>query len=170
LHLREALGAIFSNSGLEGEDVWRAAARVRALLAHNGRPLAEVAASRSFWSDADVRWLVGVNESEGKTYFNQEAFDELLAWMALPSLLTAAANPDPAVSLRRIEDELLAAREDAKAAGFELERFLGRPVTAKPTPESRTETGKTSPISGAGKNGTEAKTRAAGTVKSKSAK
>src|SRR5215475_3260558 len=80
LQLREALGAIFSTCGMEGEDVWRAAARVRVLLAHGERPVRVVAYERSFWEDPDVRWLTGVNESGGKTYFNLEATDELLAW------------------------------------------------------------------------------------------
>ncbi|HEX4155842.1 MAG TPA: alpha-amylase family glycosyl hydrolase [Acidobacteriaceae bacterium] len=132
LQLREALGAIFSTSGLEGEDVWRGAARVRVLLAHGSQGLAESVRARAFWDDADVRWLAGVNESDGRTYFNQEATDELLTWMALPSLVRAAESSEPVTSLRKIEEQLAAAREDAKAAGFELEGFLSRPAELEP--------------------------------------
>jgi hypothetical protein len=137
LQLREALGAIFSTAGMEGEDVWRAAARVRVLLAHNERPLTEMVYARGFWNDADVRWLAGVNESDGKTYFNQEAMDELLAWMALPSLLRAASEGEPAADVGEIETTLAAARENATAAGFELEGFLSREGVPKPKPESQ---------------------------------
>lgn len=133
LQLREALGAIFSTSGLEGEDAWRAAARVRVLLAYSDQPLEKIAYSRRFWDDADVRWLAGVNESGGKTYFNQEATDELLAWMAVPSLLRIAGGAEPEGGLLRLEEELGAICERSKAAGYELEKLLAerRPVTAK---------------------------------------
>jgi hypothetical protein len=125
LQLRRALGAIFSTSGLEGEDNWRAAARVRVLLAHGGQPLEKTVYSRAFWEDADVRWLAGVNEAGGKTYFNQEATDELLMWMLLPSLLEAAESEDAEQDLMRIESVVDEARETAKRSGFELEKLLG---------------------------------------------
>jgi glycosidase len=124
LQLRRALGAIFSTSGLEGEDNWRAAARVRVLLAHGGQPLEKTVSSRAFWDDADVRWLAGVNESGGKTYFNQEATDELLTWMMLPSLMEATESEYAEPRLQRIETVLGRAREAAKKSGFELDRLL----------------------------------------------
>jgi hypothetical protein len=124
LQLREALGAIFSTCGMEGEDVWRAAARVRVLLAHGKQPVRTLAYSRSFWEDPDVRWLVGVNESEGKTYFNQEAADELLAWMALPSLLAAAESAEPVAELLRLEEVVAELSASTKASGYELDRLL----------------------------------------------
>lgn len=135
LELREVLGAIFSASGLEGEDVWRAAARVRVLLAYGDEPLEVVAYSPRFWNEPDVRWLTGVNESGGKTYFNQEATDELLAWMALPLLLGVAESAAPEEELRRLEDRLGVLRANSKGAGFELEKLLrgssAEPVKAK---------------------------------------
>ena len=127
LQLREALGAIFSTGGMEGEDVWRAAARVRVLLAYGKQPVRVLAYSRSFWEDPDVRWLAGVNESGGKTYFNQEATDELLAWMALPSLLAAAESAEPVAELRRMEEIVAALSASAKASGYELDRLLAEP-------------------------------------------
>jgi hypothetical protein len=126
LQLRKALGAIFSTSGLEGEDNWRAASRVRVLLAHGGQPLEKAVYSRAFWEDADVRWLAGVNESGGKTYFNQEATDELLMWMMLPSLLEAAESEDMERELLRIETVVGEAREAAKRSGFDLEKLLAQ--------------------------------------------
>jgi hypothetical protein len=124
LQLREALGAIFSTCGMEGEDVWRAAARVRVLLTHGNEPVRVVAYSRSFWEDPDVRWLAGVNESGGKTYFNQEATDELLAWMALPSLLAAAEGAEPVAELPGVEEVVAELSASTKASGYELDRFL----------------------------------------------
>jgi hypothetical protein len=124
LQLRKALGAIFSTSGLEGEDNWRAAARVRVLLAYGGQPLERTVYSRTFWEDADIRWLAGVNEAGGKTYFNQEATDELLMWMMLPSLLEAADSEDTEQGLKRIESVVDEVRGTAKRSGFELEKLL----------------------------------------------
>jgi hypothetical protein len=156
LQLREALASIFSTCGLEGDDVWRAAARVRILLARDGRPLAQIASSPSFWSDPDVRWLAGVNDSGGKTYFNREAADELLAWMALPSLLKATQSAEPVAALREVESALATAREHATVAGFELEKFLGQYVS--PTAEQ----GQISqPVTGAGSAKKAAKTATA---------
>ncbi|HEX5285142.1 MAG TPA: alpha-amylase family glycosyl hydrolase [Bryocella sp.] len=131
LEVRETLGAIFSTSGLEGEDVWRAAARVRVLLSYGDQPLETVAYSRRFWNEPDVRWLAGVNESGGKTYFNQEATNELLAWMALPLLLGVAESAGPDEELQRLEDRFAALTADGKAAEFDLERLLRR-VSAEP--------------------------------------
>ncbi|HTV07883.1 MAG TPA: alpha-amylase family glycosyl hydrolase [Candidatus Aquilonibacter sp.] len=128
LQLRKALGAIFSASGLEGEDNWRAAARVRALLVYGADSLEKTMRSRTFWGDADVRWLTGVNEAGGKTYFNQEATDELLMWMMLPSLVEAAEGGDTERELTRIENVLGQAREVTKKSGFELEKLLAQPV------------------------------------------
>jgi hypothetical protein len=178
LQLREALGAIFSTNGLEGEDVWRAAARVRVLLAHGMQPLARLAYSPSFWSDPDVDWLAGVNESGGRKYFNQEASDELLAWMALPSLVAALKDTDPVTHLRGIENTLNAVREDAETAGFELERFLNRPspMEAKPKPSGRGAIGRSGEAADqtdASENGATtkaAKKRSSRTVKAGAAK
>jgi glycosidase len=124
LQLREALGAIFSTGGMEGEDVWRAAARVRVLLANGDRPVQALAYERSFWEDPDVRWLAGVNESGGKTYFNQEATDELLAWMALPSLLAATESAEPMAELLRVEEVIAKLSASTKASGYQLDRLL----------------------------------------------
>jgi hypothetical protein len=94
------------------------------LLVHSAQPVDKLVGSRAFWDDADVRWLTGVNESGGKTYFNQEATDELLMWMMLPSLLQAAASQDPEQELPRIETVVSHAREAGRRSGFELEKLL----------------------------------------------
>ena len=38
----------------------------------------------------DVRWLAGVNQAAGITFFNREQFDELLTWLQLPALIQIA--------------------------------------------------------------------------------
>jgi glycosidase len=132
LQMRETLGAIFSTCGMEGDDVWRAAARVRVLLAWGDEQLGELGRKRDFWEDADVRWLAGVNVCGEKTYVNQEATAELMAWMALPSLLSAKHD----AGLRKVESDLARVSMDIKKAGFDLQRFLvtdgGRKLLAEP--------------------------------------
>lgn len=156
LQLREALGAAFSTAGFEGDDIWRAAARVRILLAHGGQPIEDVLLSQGFWDDPDVRWLAGVNESGGTTWFNQEATDELLTWLALPALLKAAAGAESTTDLRRLEETLAAAREDAVGAGYDLGKLL-KARAARTGAGAGTGTGKGKKISGgaaaAGTNG-----------------
>ena len=118
LLLRPALAEAFSSVGLKGEDAWRAAARIRLLLQCRelGEPLAAVR-TEEFWTDPDVRWLTGLHEHDGSTYFNREQFDEVLCWLHLPSLL---ADVTGALSSAEVEH---AAKAAAKA-GYTLETFL----------------------------------------------
>lgn len=88
LNLRWALAETFSSVGLEGEAAWKAAAQVRVLLKFAGeKELMETLRTESFWQDGDVRWLAGVNTASDTEYINLERFEELLCWMALPTLL-----------------------------------------------------------------------------------
>lgn len=59
MDLRAGLAGSFDEVGLNGEDAWRAAAKVRLLLA--GRLPLEALHAEGYWADGDVRWLSGVN-------------------------------------------------------------------------------------------------------------
>jgi len=124
LQLRSALAEIFATFGLHGEDAWRASARVRLLLAQEDEPVKMKTGGEDFWADPDVRWLAGVNESQGATYFNKEAFEELVVWLQLPVLVGGSSQN--AV----VEEAFLA----AKTAGYNVEI-----VTSKKKPALRTE-------------------------------
>ena len=133
LRLREPLAEGFSGLGLAGEERWRAAARVRAALAHaSWGPGAETTPQRSAapfsWvHDPDVAWLIGVHEYEGVRYFNKEAFERLLWWMALPALLEIASAPEGAAQrLKELERELQSRLNAAAAAGYRVESLLER--------------------------------------------
>ncbi len=144
LHLRSALAEIFLSLGLEGEDTWRAAARTRLLLAlpdptPNRIPISDP----SLWSDPDLRWLGGVNTSGDATWFNQEAFTELLWWTSLPALLqqTSAPKPAPKPALGSIEETIRHTVLKAEAAGFRLDTYLAGPIPqtrAAPSPQTPT--------------------------------
>jgi glycosidase len=112
-HTRMVLAEIFSALGMHGDAMWRAAARVRLLLEFADLPC-EAIDSESFWNEPDVRWLAGVNDSDGKTYFNKEQFEELAGWMQLPELI----GPKPTSEL------VAAACKRAQEAGYELGRYL----------------------------------------------
>jgi glycosidase len=113
LNLQKVLGEIFAGLGMQGDAQWRAAARVRLLLAYEG--------SEGFWTDPDARWLIGVHEWEGKTYFRQEGFEELVGWMQIPALLAGGTEPG---AMRAVVEGAASACRRAKAAGYNLRIYL----------------------------------------------
>ena len=132
LQLRAALAENFVSLGFEHESSWRAAARVRTLLAY-GAPVEDEAADflglpEGFWSEPDVRWLAGVNETNGKAWFNKELLEDLLWWMTLPTL--TAEPPIDSVGIQGLHQKLGEARAAATRAGFEVERFVPKPKAA----------------------------------------
>jgi hypothetical protein len=115
---------------MEGENTWRAAARVRILLSHADTSPAATKVEQ-FWSDPDVRWLTGVNESSGVTYFNKEGFEELLGWLQLPALINLAhQSPINLDSLKTLEASVLESCKSAQTAGYNLALYL-RPEPVK---------------------------------------
>jgi hypothetical protein len=124
LQLRSALAEAFSSMGIESEKTWRAAAQIRVLLSQADQPSIAVE-SGAFWSNPDVRWLAGVNESSGKTYVNKEQFEELVCWLQLPALLDIAHKDlSQTNSLREIEDIVSRACQAMNQAGYDLDKYL----------------------------------------------
>jgi len=120
LQMRAALAEIFSSCGMEGESAWRAAAQVRVLLL-----LTDANDPHAFWNDGDVRWLAGVNESNGVTYVNKELFEELTDWLQLPALLDIAQQDSNALeAVLEVEAAVERAREAIAAAGYKLGEYL----------------------------------------------
>jgi hypothetical protein len=125
LLLRSVLAETFSSLGLAGEGAWLAAARVRVLLSHPELPSEEVLTSETFWSDPEVRWLTGVNDSSGTTYFNKEQFEEMVCWTHLPGLIeTTQLTKGRQSSLDEIETAVARLCTKAKQAGYKLDTFL----------------------------------------------
>ena len=124
LQLRSALADIFSSMGLEDEQTWRLAARIRILLWQADNTSASIE-TKEFWSDPDVRWLAGINESNGKTYFNKELFEELLSWLQLPALLEIAQqNSGESRSINEVEAVVSKTCRAAEVAGYNVETYL----------------------------------------------
>ena len=95
LRLRHALAEVFSAVGVHGEQAWRAAAQIRALLLMNQFGSCSAAVrSAAFWDDADVRWLTGIHgETHEPEYFTQEGFESFVCWLKLPALIAIAEGP-----------------------------------------------------------------------------
>ncbi len=123
LLLRSALADLFASLGMEGQARWQAAAQVRLLLT-SASTAPNAIHTTSLFAEPDARWLAGVNQSSGNTWFNKEQFEELLTWLQLPVLLDLSAqpNPDPA-ALAHIERSVTAAKAAADRASYNLDAF-----------------------------------------------
>jgi glycosidase len=118
LRLRSAFGETFGFIGVEGEDAWRAAARIRVAFLPVSPEHRSVDQDETgpWWSDADVRWLTGLHDASGVWYFNKESYEQMVWWSALPDLLkTEVDAAAEKLRLRKlakaIETELTAAQE-----------------------------------------------------------
>ncbi len=124
LQLRAALADIFSSMALEDEQTWRMAARIRTLLWQAETPSATID-TKEFWSDPDVRWLAGVNESKDKTYFNKELFEEMLCWVQIPALMEIAKrNGERPQAIHKLEEAIALACHAATKSGYDLDAYL----------------------------------------------
>jgi hypothetical protein len=127
LQLRHALAGTFSAVGIHGEDAWRAAARMRVLLAMKlyGSSLAAIR-SAEFWRDPDVRWLTGVHGAvDEPEYFDESAFEAFVCWLQLPALINGTEH----ASLRtKAANEVTAIAANlaysARVVSYNLQRFL----------------------------------------------
>jgi hypothetical protein len=91
-----------------------------------------VALSPELWLDADVRWLTGVHEAEGRAYMVREPYEELVWWLLMPSLLRLAGDTAPsraaAEEMSKTVGEALAT---AEAAGYRIDTLLGTAAGAE---------------------------------------
>lgn len=112
LRLRGPLAQTFGEYGLEDEEQWRAAARIRAAFEHG----AHLKAPYKWIHDADVAWLMGVNQHEGVSYLAAEQFERLLWWMSLRDLLEADTH-----RIDELTVEVEAIMEIVKSRGYRVE-------------------------------------------------
>jgi glycosidase len=96
LRLRNAVVAAMNGLGIEGEEAWRAAARVRVLLAWGAFiPAVE---SDAFWTDSDVRWLLDIHDAGDIAFFGKERFEDLVAWLYMAEPITQMGEYSAAVA------------------------------------------------------------------------
>ena len=148
LRLRRGVHDALALRGLGGseESRWRAAALVRAALAHaDWGPAGEPAAPAPWRDDHDVRWLIGAHESDTGRWFRREEHARFIWWCVLPALLQAAASPAPsAAALDAIEAWAAGELAAAEATGWRFDALLesssghrSRPAGARHRPGQR---------------------------------
>ncbi len=136
LNLRAALAETFSSVGLQGEAAWRAAAQVRLLTREkDAADLAEAVETAAFWSDPDVRWLIGVTGAGGEEKFDPAAFEQLVCRLRLPELLENHVMPAGKLEKKAREAKgsyalLLKGLEPAAAAATTSEESSAEDVVA----------------------------------------
>ena len=126
LLFRRALADIFASLGLTGEARWQAAAQVRLLLTAEATAPNAIQSSALF-NDPDARWLAGVHDSGGTTYFNREQFEELTTWLQLPALLelaSATEEPARATRMKHLDTNIAAVYAAARDSGYRLTDYL----------------------------------------------
>ncbi len=146
LQLRAALAETFSSLGLEGDHAWRAAAKVRLLLAYRGGSssvsLQALLGSSRFWNDGDVRWLAGVTGYEGRTFFNKELFEELTVWLLLPELISGEqalpVDEEKSANTGKLIDLI---RDAGEKSAYDVQKLMDvlqpAPVIPEPAPVSK---------------------------------
>ena len=148
LRLRRAVHDALKLRGLGGSDEgrWRAAALVRAALAHapwgpGGNPAAPPP-----WShDDDVQWLIGVHESGGTRWFRREEHARFIWWSTLRALLQAAASSTPgALTVDAIEAWAAGQLAVAPSTGWQFDALLEASRGAEAAPGSSEPTQETS--------------------------
>jgi hypothetical protein len=157
LRLREPFAQAFTALGFEGEEAWRAAARVKVgLLTASGAGKPQetpataadqrVAPSPAFWpalwADPDLRWLSGVHPAEGRDYLVRELYEELLWWLLMPSLLRLAGEAAPSrAAVRAMSRSVEEALAVAEAADCRVDPLLDSSATEAAGQEPASDNG-----------------------------
>jgi glycosidase len=135
LRLRTAFGESFAFIGVEGEDAWRAAARIR-VASLPGAPASrsvEHDETKGWWNDADVRWLTGLHESAEGWYFNKESHQQMVWWSSLSELVKI--QTDPVAEKQRLNN--LAKAIDAELLEAERLHYRLHGTSKASLPESK---------------------------------
>jgi hypothetical protein len=130
LHMRESLERCFEKLGIEEDERWKAASRLRASFAHarwapGVQPLPGGTRTLFSWlQDPDVAWVIGVHAYEGVDYFVKEPFERLLWWMSLRTLLEIVSAPHPEAAVQSLENEIQIRLQAAADAGYQVEALF----------------------------------------------
>ena len=118
LRLRGPLADAFAVLGIEGEERWRAAARVRASFEH----AAHKSAPYTWIHDPDAAWVIGVHQYEGISYLAAEQFERMLWWMALRDFFDLSSESEPELArFTAIADEIKTILSVVEREGYRAE-------------------------------------------------
>jgi glycosidase len=128
LRLRGPLAEAFATVGIEGEERWRAAARVRASFQHAGHANAPY----TWTHDPDAAWVIGAHQFEGVSYVAAEQFERLLWWMALRNFLAVMAESRPGLKrVAAIAEEVHRILESVEREGWRVESLQDTALPAR---------------------------------------
>jgi glycosidase len=101
-----------------------------------------VALAPSLWLDPDVRWLTGVHEAGGHEYLVREAYEELVWWLQMPSLLRLAGEASPSrTDVEEMSKTIGEALASAESADYRVDMLLGPSLAEGEGEEIATEEG-----------------------------
>lgn len=144
LRLREPLARAFQSLGLAGEDAWRAAARIKALLLAQTKTEADTVEAilpPDLWQDPDLRWLTGVHTWQGHEYVVRESYEDLLWFLELPTLLEEAGTQKPKkAEISQAAEKIEVALTALEAAGYRIDKLIAKEPAEEPEQQSSAET------------------------------
>jgi glycosidase len=149
--LGDPLQEAFVDSGMDSDQAWAATMQVKVLMSHGemlkaatmpgatpqgGPPAGDL---RALFDDADARALLRVHEHDGKTYFDQQAFEALVTTLHTAAAferfddaaLSAPAFAQARARERAAAEALIAA---AKRTGYQVELLLAGGETQRSAP------------------------------------
>jgi hypothetical protein len=130
LRLREPLADALATVGVDSDEKWRVAARLRASFAH----APGISAPHSWVHDPDVAWVIGVHQHDARSYLVKEHFERFLWWMVFRDFLRIAGQEQPDLEeIDRLAKEI-GTRMDAVANAGYLVEVLEEPVTRSQLP------------------------------------
>jgi len=144
LRLAPVVAAVLREAGLDEGEAWRAAERLRALLAVprpatvGGRtPRERVRRLVEAWLDhPDVRPLIRVNLWEGTEWFGREEWRELIEWTRLLDVVDRARDSGRKRSVDAVDTDLTGTlMELGQRAGYRVDRL--RELVGAGAPPSR---------------------------------
>jgi glycosidase len=118
LRLREVLAGILSAAGLQGEETWRSAARLRACFVKSVNAWQTL----SWLRDPDIAWAIGVHEHEGTSYVVKEHLERFLWFTSLPVLLDHALDEvTGGEGIAKLQLHIEGHLADVAAAGYQAD-------------------------------------------------
>jgi hypothetical protein len=125
--------------GAEENRAWRAVGIIKLMTSHQDWCYASTPARdrayealQTWFRDAEFQAFTGVNRYQGRLWFNQESFEDILWWLYVNSLVdTLAARNRPDISEEDVASQMIGCfqiikklREAEQQSGFRVEKLL----------------------------------------------
>ncbi len=134
--LGRILSRAIQNMGVDHDTAERAVGLIKLLTSNQrwfefkapqpAKRLAFAALSRLL-RDSEVQQFIGVNRYQGVLWFNKEAYEQLIGWLALPAVVDSIVNLSDEQALAQVEERLAVARKllaASEASQYQVEQLL----------------------------------------------